>query len=177
MFDASYHHGDNAVGGNKKTDAASPIYWKSGVIRKVCTLPKAAETRALMRLVDDGTNLARQVSQLMNIKIKSRVSTDLRPLLESVGRSGQIEEKVLRQSEAYLKQALEEGENVGYSWIQGEEILTDVFTKQGSKLDAMGEIIDGNKFRHAQTEDNLVVFENDEFKVWNLVTKRIKQQN
>ena len=68
VCDASYHHGDNSVGGemimlgNKKTDVVSPIYWKSGVIRKVCTLPKAAETRALMRLVDDGTCLVRQVS-------------------------------------------------------------------------------------------------------------------
>ena len=56
-----------------------------------------------MRLVDDGTSLARQVSQLMNIKIKTRVFTDSRPLLESIGSSGQIEEKALRQSVAYLK--------------------------------------------------------------------------
>ena len=62
-------------------DAASPIFWKSGAIRKVCTLPKAAETRALMRLVDDGTSLARQVSQLMNIPVKTRLFTDWRPLL------------------------------------------------------------------------------------------------
>ena len=48
--------------GNKKADAASPIYWKSGVIRKVYISPKAAETRALMKLIDDGTTLARQIS-------------------------------------------------------------------------------------------------------------------
>ena len=48
VYDASYHCDDNSVGRelimleNKKTDAASPIYWKSGVIRKVCTLPKDA---------------------------------------------------------------------------------------------------------------------------------------
>ena len=70
--------------GNKKTDVALPIYWKSGVIRKVCTLPTAVETRALMRLVDDGTSLARQ---LMNIEVKTRVFTDSRPLLESIGRT------------------------------------------------------------------------------------------
>ena len=56
--------------GNKKTENASPIYWKSGVIRKVCKSPKVAETRSLMRLVDDGTSLARQVSQLLNVKSK-----------------------------------------------------------------------------------------------------------
>ena len=76
------HHNfcdDNSVGGdllmlgNKKTDAASPIYWKSGVILKVCTSPKAADTRVVMRLVDDWTSLARQVSQLLNIPVKTSV--------------------------------------------------------------------------------------------------------
>ena len=52
-----------------------------------------------------------------------------------------------------------------------------MFTKQGSKQDALGEIVENNKFIHAQTKDNLVVFENDEFKVWNLVIKKLKQQN
>ena len=70
VCDASYHYDDNSVGGellmlgNKKTDAALPIFWKSGVIRMVCSSQKAAETRVLMRLVDDRTTLARQVSQL-----------------------------------------------------------------------------------------------------------------
>ena len=65
--DASYHHDDKSVSEemimleNKKTEVVSPIYLKSGMIRKVCTLPKAAETRSLMRLVDDGTSMARQV--------------------------------------------------------------------------------------------------------------------
>ena len=48
--------------GNKKTENASPIYWKSGVIRKVCMSPKVAQTRTLMRLIDDGTSLARHIS-------------------------------------------------------------------------------------------------------------------
>ena len=69
--------------------------------------------------------------------------------MESIGSSGQIEEKAFRQSKAYLKQALEEGEITGYSWIQGEEIVADVFTKQGSKWDTLGEIMDHNKFKHA----------------------------
>ena len=168
VCDASYHYADNSVGGellilgNKSMDAAPLIFWKSGIIRKVCTSPKAAEIRALMKLVDDGTSVARQVSQLLNTSIKTRVFTDSRTLFESIGSLGQIEEKALRQSIAYLKQALEEGEIIGYSWIQGEEIVADIFTKQGSKRDALGEIIDHIRFRHSQTQDNLVAFEGDE---------------
>ena len=75
VCDASYHYDDRSVAGeiimlgNKNNERAAPIYWKSGVIRKVCTLPKAAETRALMRLIDDGTTLVRQISQQMNVEV------------------------------------------------------------------------------------------------------------
>ena len=42
--------------GNLRTGRAVPMYWRSGVIRKVCVSPKAAETRALLRLMgDEGT--------------------------------------------------------------------------------------------------------------------------
>ena len=69
MYDTSYHHNDNSVSGemimlgNKKIEAVSPFFWKSGIIRKMCISPKAAETRSLMRLVDDSTSMARKVSQ------------------------------------------------------------------------------------------------------------------
>ena len=76
---------------------------------------------------------------------------------------------------AYMKQSLEEGEIMGYSWIQGEEIVADIFTKQESTRDALEEIIKKNKFRHAQTRDNWVVFENEDFKVFNLMTKKGKE--
>ena len=81
------------------------------------------------------------MSQLLNLQLKVRLFTDSRPLLESIGSSGQIEEKALRQSVAYLKQSLEDKEVTDYSWIQGEEILADILTKQGSKRTAVDEIL------------------------------------
>ena len=55
--DASYHEDDNLVSGGLVL--LSKKYWKSGVIRKVGTLHKAAETRSLVKLVDDSVSLAR----------------------------------------------------------------------------------------------------------------------
>ena len=81
VCDASYHCDDKSVAGeivmlgNKETTDALPIYWKLGVIRKVCLSPKAAETRALIRLVDDGMSMARQVLPLMDVDVKTRVFT------------------------------------------------------------------------------------------------------
>ena len=102
VSDAFYKNDDRSVAGeiimlsNKKNTDVSPIYWKSGVIKRVCMSPKAAETRALMKMVDNATNLATQVYQLLGIRIGTRLFTDSRPLLESIGSSGQIEEKNLR---------------------------------------------------------------------------------
>ena len=69
-----------------------------------------------------------------------------------------------------------EEEIIAYSWIEGAEIVADVFTKKGSKRDVLEEIVLENKFKHAQTKDNLVVYENDEFRVKNLVTKKTREQ-
>ena len=49
--------------------------------------------------------------------------------------------------------------------------MADVFTKQGSQRAALDEIVLDNVFRHAQTVDNLVLFENEEIQIKNLVTK------
>ena len=94
ISNASYHQTDNAVAGemilmgSKKSMAASPLYWRSGVIRKVCLSPKVAETRALVKTVDDSLCLARQMSQLLGTVVGTRMFTDLRPLLESIGSPG-----------------------------------------------------------------------------------------
>ena len=129
----------------------------------------------MLRLVDDSLCLARQLSAMMNTRIETKVFTDSRPLLESIGSSGQIEEKALRQSVASLKQNLEDGEINSFSWIAGTEIVADVFTKQGSQRESLDEIVLENVFRHAQTEDNLVVYKNEEIRIKNLVTKASKQ--
>ena len=73
--------------------------------------------------------MARQISQFIGVDIKKRIFTDSRPLLESIGSTGQIEERQLRQSVACLKQELEDSEILEYSWIQGEKIVADIFTK------------------------------------------------
>ena len=168
VTDASYHQDENTVSGeiiligNRKTTAAAPIYWKAGVIRKVCLSPKAAETRSLMRVVDDTLCLARQISLLLNTEVKVRLFTDSRPLLESLGSSGQVEEKTLRQSIASLKQNLEDAEVERFSWIPGNQIVADVFTKQGSERESLDEIMYKNEFRHALSSDNMVIYENEE---------------
>ena len=125
----------------------------------------------MVRIVDDSICLARQISLLLNINLKVKEFTDSRPLLETLGSSGQIEEKLLRQSIACLKQNLEEGEIQQYSWISGHEIVADVFTKQGSERRVLEEILTQNEFRNSLSSDNIVTFEDGEIKISNIITK------
>ena len=86
----------------------------------------------------------------------------------------QIAEKSLRLSIAYLKQSLEDGDVEEFSWIEGKEIVADVLTKQGSKREALNEIMKDNIFCHAHNKDNLVRFENEDITIKNLTTKEMK---
>ena len=54
-------------------------------------------------------------------------------------------------------------------------MVADVFTKTGSKRDVLDEIILENKFKHAQSQDNLVVFEDGEIQIKNLATKAMRK--
>ena len=51
-----------------------------------------------------------------------------------------------------------------------------MLTKRGSRREALKEIVMENRFRHVQTRDNWVFYENGEFKIRNLVTKKQKQE-
>ena len=177
ISDASYNQEENSVAGemillgSKTLLKSSPLYWKSGIIRKICTSPKAAETRGVMKLIDDSVNMSKQLSVLMNVKIPLKLFTDSRLLLESIGSTSQIEEKTLRQSVAYIKQALEDKEIESLSWIIGTEIAADIFTKEGSKRETLDEIIKENIFKQAHNEDNFVEYKDGEIKIKNLTTK------
>ena len=59
----------------------SLMFWKSGVIRKVCASPKVAETRGVIKLVNDSMNMAKQISILMMDNVTLSVFTYSRPLL------------------------------------------------------------------------------------------------
>ena len=57
----------------------------------------------------------------------------------------------LRQSVMFLKQSLESGDILVYSWIQVEEIVADVMTKQESRREALQDIIrENNSGMHKQ---------------------------
>ena len=177
ISDASYHQENQTIAeamimlGNVKTKRTAPVYWKSGVVNRVCTSPKASETRGVMLVVDDAKNVADQLKDLLNADIKVKIFTDSRPLLETLGSTSQVAEKGLRKSVAYLKEHLKLGSVESYGWIEGKDIIADILTKTGSKRTELDEIMVEGYFKHAQDEKNCVKFKDGEVKIEGLATK------
>ena len=147
------------------------MYWKSGVVNRVCTSPKASETRGVMLVVDDAKNVADQLKDLLNAEIKVKVFTDSHPLLGTLGSTSHVAEKGLRTAISYLKEHLKFGSVESYGWIQGKDIIVDILTKTGSKRTELDEIMMEGYFRHALDEKNCVMFRDGEVKIEGLATK------
>ena len=127
--------------GNMKNKWTAPVYWKSGVVNRVCTSPKASETRGVMLVVDDATNVADQMKELLNAEIKVRTFTDSCTLFETLGSTSQVAEKRLRKVVAYLKEHFKLKSVERYASIQGKDLIADALTKIGSKRTELNEII------------------------------------
>ena len=181
LGDASYKCDSKSIGGNlilvgnKKNDKVSPIYWKTKTIKQVCHSAKDAETRNLIKLVDDSVYLAKGVEQLIfgdnGGKVPVKLFTDSRPTLESIASSKQVERKLLRNAVTDLKEKLIEKEVESYSWLDSRDMIADILTKECKENDDIREILIKGKLRVAPNEDNLVHFENGEFKLENTKIK------
>ena len=179
--DASYRSDSKSIGGslillgNKKNEKAVPIYWKSKSISKVCHSAKAAETRNMVTFKDDALFFAGQVSKLIlgedENKLKVKMFTDSIPLLESIGSTKQVEEKMLRNSISDFKEDLENGLVESYSWLQTQEMLADVLTKECRNNRYIVEVQVENVFKNALSERNKVVLGDGEIRLINRVTR------
>ena len=147
--DASYTAGEKAVGGqilmlaNKNNGKAVPIVWKSKLIKKVCKSPKDSETLNTGAMVDNCVHLAKQLKQILygkngeeTFKIPIRIFTDSLGLIESIASSKPVERRPLRAKVSDLKYQLEENVVESHCWLQDEEMITDILTKD--KKDKFG---------------------------------------
>ena len=138
--DASFKSDEKAIGGvllfmaDSRMKRASPIYWKSKQIDRVCHSSKDAETLNMSRMVDDATFAARQLEVLLYGEYRGRIPvrlfTDSESTLESIASSKQVERKTLRMTVRELKDRLLEGEIESYAWLPTEQMWADVLTKE-----------------------------------------------
>ena len=177
ISDASYKSDDKAIGGelillgNKFSKKASPLYWKSKSIRQACHSAKDAETRILVKLVDTSRFMTDQLEELLFGKKKNilpiKLFTDSIPTLESIASTRQVEQRLLKNCYSELKDRLENGEVESYVWLDTNDMVSDIFTKDCKENLDIVDITRENVFRLANNEDNLVKFADGEISINN----------
>ena len=76
-----------------------PIFWKLKNIQKVCHSSKEAETKNILKLVDESLYQAKMVEQVLfgnNRKVRVDLYTDSQALIDSIVSSRQVDGKMLR---------------------------------------------------------------------------------
>ena len=79
----------------------------------------------------------------------------------------QVEQKLLRNTMTDLKKKLEMGNVASYSWIETTSMTADVLTKEGGDIENILEVVRENRFRKANSQQNMVVFSKAEMMVQN----------
>ena len=111
--------------------------------------------------------------------MKIKLFTDSIPTLDSIASTKQVKCRLLRNSYTELKERLEHGEIYSYSWLDSEDMIADILTKEhkDSLNKDVLEIVTENRFKQAKNEDNLVIFDQDEIVLKNRKEKEKKSKN
>ena len=187
--DASYRCDGKSIGGtivllgNKNTDDAVPLMWKSKTIKQVCHAAKDAETRNLVKLVDDSKYAADQIKillfgdqkELCSIPVK--LFTDSKTTLDSIASTKQIVTKLLRNSIQEFKDRLFDGEVESYSWLETHEMIADMLTKEMKSNEDVEELMLQSRFRQAFSCKNMVKYDQGEIRMFNLCNKLKQGRN
>ena len=75
----------------------------------------------------------------------------------------QVERRLMRSSIADLKQKLEQNEVDSYGWIQDDEMVADILTKDMKDKFGLNEVVMENRLRCVTSDDNKVRAEDGEF--------------
>ena len=145
---------------NSTMTKASPIYWKSKTISRVCHSSKDAENLNISKMVDDAIFAARKMEILLYSDFRKRMKihlyTDSEATLEWIVPSKQIEQKTLRLRLTDLKERLLEGDIYSYSWLSIEDMWAYLLTKEMHLLQHLEDVFLKNTLNLSRTQTNQV---------------------
>ena len=88
-----------------------PLFWIFKNMQNMCHSSKEAETRNMVKLMDETLYQANIIEQVLfdkNTKVEVKIVTDNKPLLESKASLKQVESKMMREVIADMKEKLVE---------------------------------------------------------------------
>ena len=94
--------------------------------------------------------------------------TDSRPTLESIASSKQVERKLMRNCVSSLKEDLNENRVSSFSWVDGDNMIADVLTKERKEHSDFSIMLLEGKLKIGSNADNLVYYDGIEIKIDNI---------
>ena len=126
----------------------------------MCHSSKEAETRNLVKLLDETlyqANIVEQVLYNKKRKLEIKLFTDNKPLLDSIASSKQVENKMMREVIADMKEKLVEKKVSSYEWIETKKIVADILTKEKMDTVDMYDIVMAYYISHWNTSYILLI--------------------
>ena len=123
---------------SENEENVSPIRWKAKTIPQVVKSAKSAETRAADMCSDDAVFLSRVIKEMYTGKkgynqLELTLATDSKSLVESLGSTKQVEQKLMRPVVQYLKDLITRKWITEIRWVPSDDCHADVLTKKGAK--------------------------------------------
>ena len=122
----------------------------------------------MQRLVDDSRYQASVLDQLLfddKKKVSVEIVTDSEPLLDSIGSTKQIEEKMLCDTIQDMKNMLEDRSIDNFRWISTKAMIADCLTKEKKDMLDLMKIVDENRYDRIDIQQKKVVCVDGEVKL------------
>ena len=91
--------------------------------------------------------------------------TDSEPLLDSLGSTKQVEQKMLRQTVQDMKDMLEDKSVDNYRWITTKKMAADALTKEKADMHDLMRIVEENRCEGINEEQKKVICKECEIKL------------
>ena len=116
-----------------------PLSWQSKKVRRVVKSTLAAETLALLDAAEEGIYIAELLSELVGLDSPPIVKcfVDNRSLVENLYSTKLVDDKLLRNHVAVLKDLLERKELASVTWVQSARQIANALTKRGASVDLL----------------------------------------
>ena len=91
--------------------------------------------------------------------------TDLKPLLDSIASSKQVDTKMMRPIIHDMKERLIDQEIRSFKWIKTKNMISDILTKEKMSTEGTDDVVYNNIYRGILEDTDQVVFTRNEVKM------------
>ena len=136
---------------NIKNGNCAPIEWKSNKVKRKVHSTLAAETLVLYTGLDAAVAVKMMIKEITCNKndLIVKAITDNKSARDAVYSESEVTERCLRADVAMIKDMIEDGRVAEIKWVKGDDMLADIFTKNGVSKIPLLDVLESGKMPHS----------------------------